>query len=267
MYEGFLVEPGPQGVERVILARPERFNALTLTMVDGLAEYFGGLTRRPEVRLVELSAQGANFCVGLDLKLPCEALSEGPAFGVRYMERYGEIVLNMRRAPQPIVAVVRGAASGGGLCMAIGADLRIADTSAKFNTAFIKLGLSGCELGVSYLLPPLVGAGIAADMVLTGRTVAAEEALHIGLISRLARPEELSGTAAQVSAAILESGDFGLRVTKEALWNGLACSSLQQAIAFEARNQALAFQSGDVAAGVDAFRGKRKPAFAAKKWC
>ncbi len=249
-----------------MLLQQGRLNFLTLDAVDALSAYFGALPQRPEVRLVELVAEGQNFCVGMDLKQPIDAVGDGPAYRIFSMKRFGGVVLNMRRAPQPILVGIRGAASGGGLCIALAADLRVADSSAKFNTGVMKIGLSGAELGLSYLLPRIIGAGAAWDMAFTGRTVEAAEALNLGLVSRLAEPSLLEDCIAATSSQILASSNFGLHVTKDAMWIGLTANSLETAMELEARNQALAFLTGDAAEGRDAFLAKRAPRFSAKRW-
>jgi enoyl-CoA hydratase len=250
------------GVDELTLLRADRRSSLTLEMVDELTAYFVGLGHNGEVRVVLMSGAGADFCVGLDLAQASDAPVAGPAFGLTYMRRFGEIITAIARAPQIIIAAVGGAAAGGGLSLALACDMRLAGKDALFATAFIKLGLSGAELGLSYLLPRAVGTSHAADMMITGRRVYADEALRIGLVSRVVDAGSHLQEARDLAAAVAaESAPFGLRLTKDAIQAGLDATGLAQAIDLEAKHQALCFQSGDVEAGRAAFAEKRAPAF------
>lgn len=170
------------GVDRVTLNRPDSLNALDTQMVDALNVYFAGLARNEQTRVVVLKGAGRAFCAGLDLK---EAMNRRPAAAppasvaeaLDHQRHIADIVLLMRRCPQPIIALVQGAASGGGFALALAADIRIAAKSARMNCAFIRLGLGGCDIGTSYFLPRLVGVSIASELILTGRFIGAERRL------------------------------------------------------------------------------------------
>ena len=170
------------GVDRVTLNRPDSLNALNPDMIDALNAYFEGLQRNRTTRVVVLKGAGASFCAGLDLKHAMKRRAgqqepPGVTESLDSQRRIADIVMLMRRCPQPIIALVQGAAAGGGFALALAADIRIATKSARMNCAFIKLGLGGCDIGTSYFLPRLVGVSVASELILTGRFIDAERAL------------------------------------------------------------------------------------------
>jgi len=167
----------------------------------------------------------------------------------------------MRRAPQPIIACVQGAASGGGFALALGADVRIAGESARMNAAFIRIGLSACDVGVSYFLPRMVGASVAAELLLTGNFIDAARAEKLGLVSRVVPDGDLDSAARALAADILRNSPLGVRLTKECLNMTIDAGSLEQAIAMEDRNQILCTRSDDFGEGVRAFLEKRPAKF------
>ncbi|MGH0033970.1 MAG: enoyl-CoA hydratase/isomerase family protein [Myxococcota bacterium] len=245
------------------LNRPEALNALDGALVGALRDYFGALPGRQEVRVVVLRGAGRAFCAGLDLKDGGgdESLGDGPAAGLRLQRRISEIPMLMRRAPQPIVSCVQGPACGGGFALALASDVRIAGESARMNAAFIKLGLSACDIGVSYFLPRLVGASLASELMLTGRFIDAGRALATGLVSRVVPDAGLETAARELVDEMLATSPMGLRLTKECLNASLDAGSLEQVIAMEDRNQILCAQSPDVAEGFRAFLEKRAPSY------
>jgi enoyl-CoA hydratase len=155
------------------------------------------------------------------------------------MEYMSNIVPAMRKLPQPIIAAVNGPAYGGGMCLPLGADIRIAGASAVFNGAGINNGLSGTELGVSFLLPRLIGASRANEIILSGRELAAEEADRIGLVSRVVPDHELLDAALDLAEQISSYSTYGVAMTKKVLWSSLETGSLEAAIDLENRNQLL----------------------------
>src|SRR5205823_5417548 len=181
--------------------------------------------------------------------------------GLRAQRRISELVLMMRRAPQPIIACVQGAASGGGFALALGADVRIAGESARMNAAFIRIGLSACDIGVSYFLPRMVGSSVAAELMLTGRFLRAERALALGLVSAVVPPEQLEAEGEALVAEMLLTTPLGLRLTKECLNHSIDAGGLEAAIAMEDRNQILCAQGEDFREGVTAFLEKRPPVY------
>src|SRR5262249_43816418 len=159
-YEHLIVEPRGAALW-VTMNRPERLNALNRRLVDELRDLFTGLYwRHDEVRVVVLRGAGDNFCAGLDLKERSNAAGGGPGQGLIGQRQISEIVMAMRRCPQPIVALWDGSASGGGFALALASDVRIGTPRARGNAAFIRIGLSACDIGVSYFLPRLVGASV-----------------------------------------------------------------------------------------------------------
>ena len=240
-------------VEYLSFNRPQRKNAVSAKMTQELLHYWGERQADDSTRLIVLSGEDGHFNPGLDLKEPLPVLDGTAAQAMRFMRDYGEIVLRMRRCPQPIIARLEGIAVGGGLAMALACDIRIAADSVRLSAAFVRLGLSGTEMGVSYLLPRLVGAAVASDLCLTGRIVAAPEALALGLVHRVCSDAELDGEIARYVDMILANDPFAIRLTKEALNASLSVGSLDAAIAMENRNQSLAFCGGAPREGVRAF--------------
>jgi enoyl-CoA hydratase len=164
-------------------------NGLTAGMVDELLHYFQTLLFDESVRVVVLTGAGRAFCAGLDIKDFDRKSGDDVETILLFQRRLAEIILAMRRCPQPIVALINGAASGGGFALALASDIRIAAPAVRMNAAFIKVGLSACDVGVSYLLPRLVGSSIASELMLTGRFIDTERALRIGLISEIVAKE------------------------------------------------------------------------------
>lgn len=255
-----------EGVDRVTLNRPDRLNALDPGLIDALNLYFEGLQRNRAVRVVVLKGAGANFCAGLDLKAAMTRRAgqlepPGVAASLDAQRRIADIVMLMRRAPQPIVALVRGAAAGGGFALALAADIRIAAKSARMNCAFVKLGLGGCDIGTSYFLPRLVGVSVASELILTGRFIGAERAHKVGLVSEVVDDDSLEAAAEPYVEAMMAASPVGLRLSKECLNISVDAGSLEAAIAMEDRNQVLCSRSDDFNEGIRAFLEKRKPVY------
>jgi enoyl-CoA hydratase/carnithine racemase len=261
--------PGPGGYDTLLvrkdgaidwltLNRPDSLNALNRTMMLELQHYFGELAIDHAVRVVLLSGAGRGFCAGLDLKEAGSSELGGAVSGLRLQRRVSEIVVRMRRAPQPIVALLNGPASGGGFALALASDIRIASPSARMNSAAIRIGLSGCDIGISYFLPRLVGSALASELLLTGRFIDARRALAAGLVSRVVAAGELAAAGKEVAEEILRNAPLGVRLTKECLNASLDAGSLEAVIALEDRQQILAAQTGDWREGMAAFLEKRK---------
>ncbi|CAN5436864.1 enoyl-CoA hydratase/isomerase family protein [soil metagenome] len=254
------------GVDWVTLNRPDSLNALDDQMVDALSQYFGDLARNTRTRIVVLKGAGRAFCAGLDLK---EAMSRRPpgappasvSDALDHQRSIADIVMLMRRCPQPIIALVQGAASGGGFALALAADIRIAAKSARMNCAFIRLGLGGCDIGTSYFLPRLVGVSVASELILTGRFIHAERAHAVGLVSEVVDDSQLDAAAAPYIDAMLGASPLGLRLSKECLNMSVDAGSIEAVIAMEDRNQVLTSRSEDFKEGVRAFLEKRKPIY------
>jgi enoyl-CoA hydratase/carnithine racemase len=230
------------------LNRPEKLNALNHELVEELHGALDGIGANNDCRVVVLTGAGRGFCSGLDLTDPNPPVAGGgtefPRSGMRWQERIANLTARIHRLRQPVIAAVNGPAYGGGFGITLACDIRVASESARFCTQFIKLGLGGCDIGVSYTLPRIIGAGPAFDLILTARVVDADEALGLGLVSRL------SGSVVDEAMAIAETlcsyGKFGLESTKQVLWANLEASSLEAALHMENRSQILATTSGEI---------------------
>ena len=250
-------------IDWLTLNRPEQLNALSRTMMLELQHYFGELYTDHDVRVVILRGAGRAFCAGLDLKEDRGggASESGPVAGLRAQRRVSEIMLRMRRCPQPIISVVQGAAAGGGFGLALASDIRIASPKARMNAAFIRIGLSACDVGVSYFLPRLVGASLASELLLTGRFIDAARAERLGLVSSLVQEDQLEATARSLANEILANSPIGVRLTKDCLNMSIDAPSLDAVVAMEDRQQILVAQTQDMREGVTAFLEKRAPNF------
>ena len=251
------------GVEILSLNRPDALNAVTPVMIDELTDYFSGLHQRLTTRVVILKGNGWAFCAGAELG--SEAFSspgEGrPQRQFQMQQRYSGVIRLMRSCPQPIIALVQGAAAGGGFALALAADIRIASRSARMNCGFIKLGLGGCDIGTSYFLPRLVGVSVASELILTGRFIHAERALAVGLVSEVVEEGGLEAAALPYIDAMMTASPVGLRLSKECLNMSVDAGSMEAVIAMEDRNQVLCSRSEDFNEGIRAFLEKRKPVY------
>ena len=245
---------------KVVLNRPDQFNAMSRQMVTELRDFFVSLNQNRSIRVVLLSGVGRHFCAGLDLKeSKSSGMVEDVADQLNRQRRFAEIYAAMRRCPQPIITMVQGAASGGGMALALSSDIRLMTHDARLNAAFIRLGLSGCDMGVSYFLPRLVGAGIASELLLTGRFLTAERALQLGLANAVGSLTEIQDEADLLVSEMLRATPLGLRLTKDALTQSIDASGLEAVMAVEDRNQILALQDKNFAEGISAFLEKRTP--------
>ena len=252
-------ERGP--VDWLNLNRPESLNAITTEMVVELSDYFGRLFDDRQTRIVVMRGAGRAFCAGLDIK-ESQAGQDAPfGAGFGFQGALADVYIKMRRCPQPILALVHGPACGGGFAFALAADIRIAGESARMNAAFIKLGLSSCDMGVSYFLPRLVGVSVASELMLTGRFIHAPRALATGLVSEVVPDEGLEAAAQPYLDEMLAASPMGLRLTKEGLAMAVDATSLQAAMAIENRNQVLCSRTNDFAEGRRAFLEKRAPVY------
>lgn len=245
----------------VTLNRPERMNALNRELVDDLHSLFAGLPDRQDVRVVILRGSGTAFCAGLDLKERRDGGYADVRTHLAGQRSISRIMLAMRQCPQPVVALLNGPASGGGFAIALASDIRIGTPDARMNAAFIRIGLSACDTGVSYFLPRMVGASVAAEYMMTGRFLAPERAAQLGLISRIVAPEFLLGEGEALVEDMLRATPLGLQLTKEALGHAIDASSLQSVIAMEDRNQVLCARDDNFAEGMASFLEKRPPEY------
>jgi len=234
--------------------------------VRGLYDALDELETDRSCRVIVLTGAGRGFCAGLDLS---EGASPPPSLpplgraqaGMTVQKMIAGLVPKMRSVPQPVIAAVNGAASGGGLALALASDVRVASESARFNVAFIRVGLSGCDIGVSWMLPRLIGASRAFELLLTGRLIDATEADRIGLVTRVVPDGEVLDSALETAELIVGNSPFGVRMTKEVMWSQLEIGSLQAGIDLENRTQVLSSFTGDLAEAMAAFVEKRPPTF------
>lgn len=260
-----LVDEPAEGVTRLILNRPEKLNAMTAEMVGELHGALDAVAADRLCRVVVLTGAGRGFCAGLDLRgygTPpgSEGLGRVPR-GFATQTHIASLIPHLRSLPVPVIAAVNGAAAGGGLALALGSDVRIAAVSARFNVAFVRLGLSGCDIGVSWLLPRLIGASRAWELMLTGRIVESEEAGRIGLVTRVVPDDQLADNALETARLIAANSPWGIRMTKEVMWSQLEVGSLQAGIDLENRTQILSSHTEDMQEAVSAFFEKRPPRF------
>ncbi|OAN38071.1 enoyl-CoA hydratase/isomerase family protein [Mycolicibacterium iranicum] len=239
--------PRPE-IAVLTLNRPDKLNALSYELVEALHDALDAAGNDNTVRVVVMTGAGRGFCSGLDLSAPnpdeAGGGTEFPRSGMRWQERIAELTAKIHRLRQPVIAAVNGVAYGGGFGIAAACDIRVASPSARFCTQFIKLGLGGCDIGVSYTLPRIVGAGTAFDLILTARAVDADEALRLGLISRVT--ETPVDEAMSIAETLCDFGKFGVESTKQVLWANLEASSLEAALHLENRSQILASTSGEM---------------------
>lgn len=258
-YQTILVEPRG-AVEVVTLNRPDALNALSVQLTHELSDYFDGLHTRTDVRVVILRGAGRAFCAGLDIKEHRGGGDEEPVVrSYRTQTEIGNIYRKMRSCPQPIIALVHGAAAGGGLSLALAADVRYGAPSMKMNAAYIRIGLGGCDMASSYFLPRLVGASLASEMILTGRFIHAERALRSGLISEIVDEDKLLDAGLALAEEMLATAPWGLRLSKQALNLNIDAPSLEHAMAIEDRQQVILGQMDDFKEAMTAFVEKRPP--------
>ncbi|MFP6835515.1 MAG: enoyl-CoA hydratase-related protein [Pseudomonadales bacterium] len=262
-FETIIVEKKGQ-VDWVTLNRPESLNAINTPMVTDLRDYFGSLFENEETRIVVLKGAGRASSAGLDIKQAGSLEEEEHkkfGAGMGFQGYLAEVYIRMRRCPQPIISLVHGPACGGGFAFALASDIRIAGESARMNAAFIRIGLSACDMGSSYFLPRLVGTSIASELMLTGRFINAQRALATGLVSEVVADAELSNAAAPYIEEMLTTSPMGLRLTKEGLNMAVDAAGLEAAMAIENRNQLLCSNTNDAKEGMLAFLEKRKPVY------
>lgn len=258
-----LVERVEDGIDVLTLNRPDRLNAMTMELVEEMIDSLERIRRDRSSRVVIVTGAGRGFCAGLDLVENLGTVDGGEAgrvqSGMRTQKDIARLVTTMKEIPQPIIAAVNGPAAGGGLAIALAADVRVASPSASFSVAFVRIGLSGCDVGVSWLLPRLIGASRATEMMLTGRRVDASEASDFGLVSFVG--EDVMGAALDSARMIRANSPFGVWMTKEVSWTSLETSGLRAAIDLENRTQILATMTSDMSEAVTAWREKRSPIF------
>jgi enoyl-CoA hydratase len=258
-------KPRPK-VTLVTLNRPERMNAMAFDVMVPLREALEGISRDNDTRVVVLTGAGHGFCSGADLEDPGSIPNvDGlglPTIALRSIELLDDVIRTLRRMHQPVIGAVNGAAIGGGFCLALATDVRLASQAAYFRAAGINNGLTASELGISYLLPRAIGSSRAAEIMLTGRDVDAEEAAKIGLVSSVTSPEELLDACYEVASRIIGFSHVGVELTKRMLWSSLDAASFESHILHEGTSQLFVrLTTENFEEAVRARREKRPPVF------
>jgi enoyl-CoA hydratase/carnithine racemase len=260
-YETILLEQALPGVVVATLNRPERYNAMTNTMFAELEDLALQLGRTSDLRVLVMTGAGKAFCSGYDLA-DAEALPDLGALGMlAQQERAARSLLAIRSMRVPVIAAVNGPAAGGGLALALAADLRLAAPEAKFNAAFVKIGLSAGDLGCSWLLTRLIGPARTSEICFTGRMVMADEAAELGLVNTLSAPGRLMEDALAMAAMIVANSPGGVQLSKRAMQANLEVGSYAGAIELENRGQALLTRGSDMPEALAAFKEKRPAVF------
>ncbi len=240
MPDQIVTERPRPGVLLIRLNRPDALNAMSAELVEALHRVLADVRHDSEIRAIVLTGAGRAFCAGLDLRgygPPPGALEgEGrPQAGLRAQQHIASLVEACRGTRAPIIAAINGAAAGGGMALALMADIRIMADSAQLHASFINRGLSNCDIGVSWLLPRMIGFARAAEILLTGRSVTAREAERIGIVSSVVPGERLLDAALETAETIAANTPFGVWMTKEVMWSNLEAPSLRAAIDTENR--------------------------------
>jgi len=249
------------GVATVTLNRPERLNALTFEVYAELRATFAALDTEPGVRAVILTGTGRGFCSGGDVEDIIGPLLARDAKGLREFTRMTcDVILNIRRCRRPVIAALNGTVAGAGAVIAAACDLRVAAETAKIAFLFVRVGLSGADMGASWLLPRLVGLGRATELLMTGEFIDAQRALDIGLYQRVVPGAQLMTAATDMSTKLARGPSPALAVTKQAL-DAEFEMGLEAALGHEAEVQAALMEHPNFREAYQAFRDKREPEF------
>jgi enoyl-CoA hydratase/carnithine racemase len=252
------------GVVVLRINRPERLNSMTVRMFTEFNLVAHALRDSDARALIMTGAGDRAFCAGFDLDQIGVITEMGVREFLKFQETASGGLAALRALPFPVIAAVHGAASGGGLSLALAADIRLAAPTAKFNAAFVKVGLSAGELGTSWQLTRLVGPGRAAEIAFTGRYVEADEAARIGLVNRVVRTSELFDEAVAMARRIAGNSPGGVCLSKRALQSNLEVTSYTAALELENRGQALLTRCDDMAEALTAFKQRRDPVFSGR---
>jgi enoyl-CoA hydratase/carnithine racemase len=252
-------------VRALTLNRPDALNAMSAELCEALHEELRSIAADRSCRVVVLTGAGRAFCAGVDLRGYGDAPGNDGTDAARDMlgnqEHMSSLVLHLRATPQPIIAAVNGGAAGIGLALTLGSDIRYAAREAVFRAAFLNVGVSNCDMGTSWLLPRLIGASRAHEMMLTGRRVSADEAERIGLVAGVVDADELMPRALEAAEQIAAWAPWGIRLTKRGMWSALEISGEQAAIEYEDRQQIMGLHGKAPAEAVAAFLEKRPAEF------
>ena len=257
----FLFEKTAAGVATITLNRPDRLNALTFEVYRELTDTFAALKDEPDVRAVVITGAGRAFCSGGDVHdIIGELFSRDMEGLLQFTRMTCELIANIRAFPRPVIASLNGTTAGAGACIALAADLRIANEQAKIAFLFVKVGLSGADMGAAYLLPRVVGLAKATELLYTGDFISAAEAERIGLYNRVVPNDQLETITREFAERLASGPGFAISKTKEML-NREMHMDLATALESEAQAQALCMQHTDFREAYDAFVAKRPPRF------
>ena len=253
-------------VTLITLNRPDKLNAISPEMLEGLQDALAKINLDSNTRVAIITGEGRGFCAGADLTsrdtagaIPGTEGMGQLGFVYKYQEYLAKTMLAIHQCDKPVIAAVNGAAVGGGLAFSLACDFRVASTKAKFGSVFIKTGLSSCDVGTSYFLPKLIPPAKALELMATGRIFDAQEADRLGLLNRLVEPEELITSAVDLANEMIANSEYGVWMTKKGFWQNLTAQNLQQAMELENRTQALGYFTGCMEASKDAFAKGEKP--------
>ena len=253
------------GIDLVTLDRPSSLNSMNNELIGELHDTLDAIKRDRDCRVVILTGEGRGFCAGLDLRGFGDPPHVGDvgrvAAGMTVQQHIADLVPKLRSLRQPVIAAVNGPAAGGGFALALASDVRVCSESARFNVAFVRIGLSGCDIGVSWMLPRLIGASRAFELLLTGRIIDAREAERIGLVLEVVPDGTVVDRALETARLITRNSPIGVWFTKEVMWSNLEIPSLQAGIDIGNRNQILASQTEDSREAMASFLEKREPRF------
>ncbi len=252
-----------EGIFQVLMNRPEKRNALSSSQIGRLIDAFRALNDNRACRVIILSGAGEGFCAGADLTSAelCPAAENRSRVGMIYksQEQLVAMLLSIYENEKPVIAAIHGAAVGGGLSLALASDIRVGSSTAKLGAAYMKAGFSNCDVGSSYLLPRIVGQAAATELLLTARTIGADECLRLGLLSRVVPQELLLDTALEIAREIRANNEYGVWMTKKGLQANMDAPSLRHATELENRQQVLASFTGNMEEAFTAFAEKRPP--------
>lgn len=257
----FLYQQDEHGVATITLNRPERLNALTFEVYRELTDLFAALRNEKDVRVVVITGSGRAFCSGGDVHdIIGELFSRNMEGLLEFTRMTCELVSNIRTLPKPVIASLNGTTAGAGACIALASDIRIASEAAKIAFLFVKVGLSGADMGAAYLLPRVVGLAKATELLYTGDFISAAEAERLGLYNRVVAAAELPETTREFALRLARGPSFALAKTKEML-NRELDMNLETALECEAQAQAICMQHPDYREAYEAFVAKRDPKF------
>jgi enoyl-CoA hydratase/carnithine racemase len=260
-YQTLDLEECSPGIVIVTLNRPDRHNAMTMTMFGELEEMAGALDSRDACRVVIITGAREVFCPGYDLADAAQLPELGALGMLDRQEQAARALLAVRSMRVPVIAAINGAAAGGGLALALAADIRLAAPEAAFSAAFVRIGLSAGDLGTSWLLTRLIGPASASEICFTGRPVRAAEALTLGLVNAVSEPGKLIDDALALARTIAANSPAGVQLSKRALQASLEAASYAAALELENRGQALLTRGADLPEALAALKDKRPPVF------